>query len=322
MRDWRSGIVTVTVRDQSMRQHDPILGVFLLKLSDVLQTSSQVTRWYPLDGGIGFGRIRISLLFRSVETWLPPQQLGWDVGTFEFTSDKILATGYSTNSKLNLRTGGSTGKISRTQCQKTEEGDGIYWDIAKKDGKHNVRLPVRYRYRSPVIFEFHVADKRKADAFAVVWLHQLEDNKDENINIPIWKTDKGMRLTQNYITEENFRDIPDIKIEEVDRLQFRGRFKAGMDEDHSHFVTDNDSRETQETWEACHSEGVRETSVTKEMPPAVQELHDQSLTQGRDVLLQADEAEKKKWMAKDRTDWSGAFGKGKHMLLRSREITC
>jgi hypothetical protein len=63
-----------------MRQHDPILGVVPLKLSDILQTSSQVTRWYPLDGGVGFGRIRISLLFRSIETRLPPNQLGWDVG--------------------------------------------------------------------------------------------------------------------------------------------------------------------------------------------------------------------------------------------------
>jgi hypothetical protein len=308
MRDWRSAIVTVTVRDQRMRQHDPILGVVPLKLSDILQTSSQVTRWYLLDSGIGFGRIRISLLFRSVETRLPPQLLGWDVGTFEFTSDKILATGYSLNAKLKMRTGGSSGGISRTQCRKTDEGDGAFWDIAKKDCKNNVRLPVRYRYRSPVVFEFHTANKRSADAYAVIWLHHLEDNKEENINVPIWKTDKGMRLTQNYITEENVNKIPDIKIEEVGRLQFRGRFKAGTDEDHSKFVTDNDSRETQETWEACHSDGVRETMVTKEIPPAVQKLHDQSLTQGRDVLSQADEPEKQKWMAKDGTDWSGAFG--------------
>jgi Ca2+-dependent lipid-binding protein len=230
-----------------MRQHDPILGVVPLKLSDILQTSSQVTRWYPLDGGIGFGRIRISLLFRSVETRLPPQQLGWDVGTFEFTSDRILATGYNANSKPKLKTGGSSGKIPRTQCQKTEEGDGVFWDIAKKGGKNNIRLPFRYRYRSPVIFEFRAANKRKVDAYAVVWLHHLEDNKEENISIPIWTTDKGMRLTQNYITEDNFRDVPDIRIEEVGRLQFRGRFKVGMDEDHSNFVTDNDSRETQET---------------------------------------------------------------------------
>lgn len=102
--------------------------------------------------------------------------------------------------------------------------------------------------------------------------------------------------------------MPDIRIEEVGRLQFRGRFKAGMDEDHSNFVTDNDSRETKRTWEACHSEGVREIMVTKEMPPAIQELHDQSLTEGRDVLSQAEEGEKKKWMAKGGTDWSGAFG--------------
>jgi hypothetical protein len=123
IRDWRSGIVTVTVRDQRMRQHDPILGVVPLKLSEILQTSSQVTRWYPLDGGIGFGRIRISLLFRSVETRLPLNQLGWDVGTFEFTSNKILALNYYSNTKLKLRTGGSSGSIPRTQCKQLSKGD-------------------------------------------------------------------------------------------------------------------------------------------------------------------------------------------------------
>lgn len=117
-----------------------------------------------------------------------------------------------------------------------------------------------------------------------------------------------MRLVQNYITEETFNSIPDIKVEEIGRLQFRCRFKAGTDEDHALFVADNDSRETQETWEACHAEGVRSRKVTKELPPAVQELHDQSLTQGRDVLSQANDEDKENWLAKDGTDWSGAFG--------------
>ena len=52
VRDWRSAIITVSVRDSRHREHDPILGVVPLRLSDILQTSSQVTRWYPLDGGI------------------------------------------------------------------------------------------------------------------------------------------------------------------------------------------------------------------------------------------------------------------------------
>jgi len=291
-----------------MREHDPILGVVPLKLSDILQTSSQVTRWYPLDGGIGFGRIRISLLFRSVETRLSLNQLGWDVGTFEFTSDKIQAIGYHATAKLKMRTGGSTGSIGRAHCQKQREDDGNFWDIAKKEGKQNVRLPVKYRYRSPLIFEFHTVTHHSADAYAVLWLQHLCDNSDSDINIPIWKTDNGMRLCQNYITEANFKDIPDIRIEQVGRLQFRGRFKAGTDEDHEKFISDNDSRETQEMWEACRAEGVRKSHVGREMPPAVRKLHEQSLTQGRDVLSQADAEDKQRWLAKDGTDWSGAFG--------------
>lgn len=236
--------------------------------------------------------------------------LGWDVGTFEFTSEKILAINYHNHAKLKLRTGGSTGVISKTQCQKLPEGDGMFFDIAKKNGKNNVRLPVKYRYRSPVVFEFHNAGKRGAAAYAIIWLHHLVDNEVSNINIPIWTTKNGARLTQNYITEENFRakEIPGLEdLEELGRLHFRCLFKAGLDEDHEKYITDNDSRETFETWEACLAEGVRERRVSSDLPPKVQELHEQSLTEGRDVLAQADPEEKKKWLAKDGQDWSGAF---------------
>ncbi|KAI9892070.1 MAG: hypothetical protein M1814_001776 [Vezdaea aestivalis] len=309
MRDWRSGIVTVTVRDQRMRQHDPILGVVPLKIADLLQTSSQVTRWFPLDGGIGHGRIRISVLFRSVETKLPPNMLGWDVGTFDFTSDRILALNYTSKAKLKMRTGGSTGKAPRSDCQALPEGDGVVWNLEKKDGKHDLRLPVKYRYRSPVVFELHVSGKRAADAYAIIWLHHLTDNQDESVNIPIWKTKNGARLTQNYITEHNTDAVPGLEdLTEVGRLQFRCRFKAGMDESHEKFVTDDDSRETQETWDACRAEGVREKQVTKEIPKATQNMHDNSLTEGRDVLKQADPEEKNRWLTKTGTDWSGAFG--------------
>ncbi|MCJ1476556.1 hypothetical protein MMC13_005222 [Lambiella insularis] len=311
IRDWRSTIVTVTVRDSRYRQHDPILGVVPLRLSDLFSTKSQVTRWYPLDGGIGFGRIRISLLFRSVELRLPPHMLGWEVGTFEFLSDKILATGYHGHVKLKMRTGGSTGAISKTQCRSLAEGDGVFWDISKKDGKNNVRLPVKFRYRSPVVFEFHTAGRRGAQAYAIIWLQHLVDNESTGINIPIWTTKFGDRLTQNYVTEENLKakEVTGLDdIEEVGRLQFRCRFKAGTDESHEQFVVDNDSRETYETWEACMAEGVRTRKVSPEVSPTVQELHENSLTKGRDVLEQADPEEKKKWLTKDGQDWSGAFG--------------
>ena len=69
----------------------------------------------------------------------------------------------------------------------------------------------------------------------------------------------------------------------------------------------SDSRETYETWEACLAEGVRERRVSSELPPTIQELHDKSLTDGRDILAQADSEDQRKWLAKDGQDWSGAF---------------
>ncbi len=236
--------------------------------------------------------------------------LGWDVGTFEFTSKKILALNYHSHAKLKMRTGGSSGVIGRTQCRALPEGDGMFFDIAKKDGKNNVRLPVKFRYRSPVVFEYHVTGKRGAAAYAIIWLHHLVDNTVTDINIPIWTTKNGSRLTQNYVTEENVKDnqlagLEDLQ--EVGRMQFRCQFKAGTDEDHARFIVDNDSRETYETWEACLAEGVRHQKVTKQLPPKTQELHNQSLTEARDVLKDAGPEEKEKWLSKTGEDWSGAF---------------
>ncbi|GKT47167.1 meiotically up-regulated gene 190 protein [Colletotrichum spaethianum] len=316
IRDWRSGIVTITVRDSRNRQHDPIIGVVPLKLSDILQTGSEATRWYPLDGGVGYGRIRISILFRSVELRLPPTQLGWDVGTFEFTSREITAAGYGhSKTKIRLRTGGSSASIKRDTCNKLEDQEGCSWDISGENKHDKIRLPVRYRYRSPVFFEFYPPGKRHAEAFASLWLQDFPDQEEREFDIPIWKCDKGLRLSQNYITEQNFKDIPDIHIEELGRLKFRGRFSTGTDSDHVKFVTDNDSRETIETWEACFAEGVRGEEVKTEVPPAVQKLHDESLTHGRDVLAQADPKDKEKWLSKDGTDWSTAFGQDPTKLI-------
>lgn len=302
-------MVTVTVRDQRYREHDPILGVVPLKLSDIFQTSSQVTRWYPLDGGIGFGRIRISLLFRHVETKLPPSMLGWDVGTFEFASDKIVAKDYGRHSKIRLRTGGSTGKLTRHVCHL--DGNDAVYDTSDESFRDSLRMPVKHRYRSPVVFEFHNQGKRGAAAYAVLWLQHLVDNEDTEIDIPIWTTKGGARLTQNYITEENWRakEVPGLEdLTEVGRLQFTCRFSPGIDESHERFVVNNDSRETFETWEACIAQGVRSRSVPAEIPAEVQEKHEQSLVDGRDVLKQADPAERRRWIDREGHDWSGAFG--------------
>ncbi|OJJ49059.1 hypothetical protein ASPZODRAFT_1387135 [Penicilliopsis zonata CBS 506.65] len=325
VRDWRSAIVVVTVRDQRYREHDPILGVVPLKLSEIFQTSSQVTRWYPLDGGIGFGRIRISLLFRHVETKLPPRMLGWDVGTFKFTSETISTPGYAYRAKIRLRTGGSSGKIPRSMCKLnngeegnmngdgaiSNENNGAVYDLSDESFRDSIRLPVKHRYRSPIVFEFHTQGKHGAAAYAVLWLQHLVDNEDTALDLPIWTARNGSRLTQNYITEENWqaKRVPGLEdLQEVGRLRLRGMFTPGIDESHERFVVDNNSRETFETWEACIAEGVRPRSIELEVPEETAALHARSLVEGRDVLKQLSPTERRRWIDHEGQDWSGAFG--------------
>lgn len=307
------------MRDQRYREHDPILGVVSLKLSDLMKTSSQVTRWYPLDGGIGFGRIRISLLFRSVETKLPLNMLGWDVGTVEFLSDRITAKNFNQPARIKLRTGGSIGKLPRSLAQTDIDGS-YYYDLTKNDPR--LKLPVKYRYRSPVVFEFHVASKRGAVAYALLWLQHLVDNEETPIDLPIWKTKHGGRLTQNYITEENWKGLHLNYLNDVDevgRLQFAVRFSPGMDESHKRFAVGNDARETFETWEACFSEGIRSDNVEVEVPPEVKDLHEKSIGSSQDVQKDLGPDQDKRWINADETDWTLAFGENLHALTDEEE---
>jgi len=198
----------------------------------------------------------------------------------------------------------------------TKTDEGAKFDIASSgvDG-NRIRLPVRHRYRSPIFMEFQSGGRRSPDAFAALWLLELVDGEEHDFDLPLFRVDNSVRLSQNYITQENYKEIPDLDIEEIGRVRFRGRFSPGTDSDHIKFVSDNDSRETIEAWEACYAEGIRKQEVLTEVPPIIQKLHDESLTQGRDVLAQADEKQKQKWLAKDGTDWTGAFGKDPTELM-------
>jgi hypothetical protein len=51
----------------------------------------------------------------------------------------------------------------------------------------------------------------------------------------------------------------------------------------------------------------------------VQELHEKSLTSGRDILKNASAEEKRKWLAKDGQDWSGAFGENPKAYMNTRD---
>ncbi|KAK3934144.1 hypothetical protein QBC46DRAFT_414188 [Diplogelasinospora grovesii] len=88
VKDWRNAEVIISVRDNREGEDNPLLGIVYLLLRRVFEHRSQVMEVYPLAGGIGYGRIGISMVWRSVELTMPQELMGWDYGTLEVKAPK------------------------------------------------------------------------------------------------------------------------------------------------------------------------------------------------------------------------------------------
>ena len=148
IRDWRTTEVMVSVRDSRIHENDALLGLVYLPLGKILAERSQVMDSYPLVGGIGYGRMRISMVFRSITLALPRQLLGWEYGTARITGP-ITSTDLSSELKglrIKLHT-----TVNRRKMYYSSSGNGIRW-TAKND--RSVCLAICKRYRSCLVLEF------------------------------------------------------------------------------------------------------------------------------------------------------------------------
>lgn len=285
IRDWRTAVFTVACRNQVHREHDSLLGSVTIKLSEVLRTSSQTTSYYSLDGGMGYGRILISVLFRSVDVKLPPNLLGYEVGSLEILGDEVRVTGVD-NARLKIFT--DTGHTTIHRHWATSDGNGTRYSLKRiKEGEKDMQqrrciVPVKQRYQSPIRIEFYTPTARKPVAYAIYWLCDLVDNQTTVLDVPVYRTPMPKQMTQNYISNIE-RDA--IESDKIGRIQLTVRFKMGLDESHSPYMHGNDDRETFETWQSAVAEGYRTRIVKRETPDDVKRLQAEGKVTGENVVL-------------------------------------
>jgi hypothetical protein len=217
IRDWRDCEVYVSVRDARLHEDDPLMGIVHLPLHQVLKERTQVMGFWPLSGGIGNGRIRISLVWRSVSLQAPRSLLGWQYGTLDV---QPVVTGLDVpeelrGAKLSFRTNIGSGKM---QSNETDEDGNPTWSTkSQKD----MALPVHQRYSS--CFSIAFRDKKHflgdlTAAFCVLWLKDVVDEEETELELPIWKGD-FKRAISNCLDEAG---------ERCGTLKLRVTFWAGM----------------------------------------------------------------------------------------------
>lgn len=187
VRDWKTAELIVSVRDSREHEDDPLLGIVYLPLRRVFEKRSQVMETYPLAGGIGYGRARVSLVWRSVELQLPKELAGWDYGTVEVKVPLRLKMDNDSlhSCRIKLQT-----KLGRVKLKP----DGGEWKPKRrrKEEHGSVFLGVVKRYATPLVLEFRKSrpGPDSSPAFAVLWLSDIPDEEERTVTLKVWKGGK------------------------------------------------------------------------------------------------------------------------------------
>ncbi|KAH7032642.1 uncharacterized protein B0I36DRAFT_347821 [Microdochium trichocladiopsis] len=183
--NWQDTEVIVSVRDAREREDDPLIGIVFLPLAKMFEKRSQIMENFPLVGGIGYGRARISLVWRSVELELPAPLMGWTYGTLEVVGSVKPKGGLPNNlteNRIKIRTNMARAKMAASDGE---------WKTKSRSGE-NPFLPVRKRHASAMVVEFRESTigPDKTTAFAVLWLHELADEEQATKTLKVWRGSK------------------------------------------------------------------------------------------------------------------------------------
>lgn len=198
VRDWTKTKIMVVVRDSRLREEDPILGVISLNLSEVFTNCSQTSRFYPIRGGIGYGKVCISLLFRSIDAQLPRNLLACDVGSVEIVSKHISCLEITDPEVRGIASIDFATPLIRKKAVRVNDG---WAPVHNTHGSTGFRLGVRHRHSAPCILYFRRESKvrkNKTIAVALFWLKDLPDDEDVPLTLPVFRPDNLDRFVQNF----------------------------------------------------------------------------------------------------------------------------
>ncbi|BEI79854.1 hypothetical protein CcaverHIS002_0103830 [Cutaneotrichosporon cavernicola] len=255
VRDFRTTEVRVVIRDSRLRESDPILGIVTVDLMDVFSDCSSIKKMYPIQEGVGFGKASISFAFRGVKASLPENMRGWETGTLNISRVRLRGdpakrdVWEAREVTLRVETNESAERMSKREAQ--EDGGEIVWD------GEPLNLPIYNRYQAHVRFKFgstglgKVIGKGKPEAIAILWLQDLTDLMDAEVELPVLVSDDMKQLQQNLINDETFKTH---KFEIVGFITARMEFSPGLDLYHENLRLSQGRRHAFQAWMAVEGE--------------------------------------------------------------------
>ncbi|GAA5895479.1 hypothetical protein JCM8208_005245 [Rhodotorula glutinis] len=184
VRDWTRGMLNLAVMDYRDRDHDVLVGYVSINLHEVLSKQAQLSKWFPLLGGSGAGRIRLSLLFKPLALDLAPSLREWSVGTVQIVEASLEGLGERNFAgRLSLKPDeGQSASVNAVQRQ-GEDDDAISFDLSSKPAS----IPVLSRIAPIKVSVQGVAAglKHSRPALASGLIHVSDVRSGETVDITV-----------------------------------------------------------------------------------------------------------------------------------------
>ncbi|WFD33258.1 hypothetical protein MCUN1_000071 [Malassezia cuniculi] len=228
VRDWTMSKVDIVVRDARLREHDPIMGIVSLPLKSLFTESSMVEQSFGIQDGVGYGKVLVNFVFRSVKLSLPRELRGWDKVVLEIVSNITIAGASDewskklNNSKITISIGEFSAKLPSLRKQ----------DPVDTEGEPLLRLPVQDRYKNNIIFEFGrspIPTVNGTIALANLPLNELIDAEMMDVSLPIVTGPQMFALRRNRI---NAQTKETHEFEQVGTMEMRLFVHPGIGEEH------------------------------------------------------------------------------------------
>ncbi|RIB02007.1 hypothetical protein C2G38_2255859 [Gigaspora rosea] len=209
VKDWRTAVVRIVVKDQKDLEYDPVIGIATIPLKELIEhKEKQEAKWYPLRHGVGCGKVRLSFAFRSIAINLTPEEKGYDVGTLlvhSIVAEDLDSKLAYNNMSLTLSLCGSS---ENEQYTLLSHGNPPSWLVTSNcaDNQNKLQFGVLRRHRTRLIITLKqrgIFGMTYNVGTANFWLKDIQDRKEVEVKLPIFaKNSENSSILQNQEAQE------------------------------------------------------------------------------------------------------------------------
>ncbi|KAL0074495.1 hypothetical protein F4703DRAFT_1946910 [Phycomyces blakesleeanus] len=240
--DYKNATIRISVKNSVDLERDPVIGTKCIPLSDLFidqkDTFKGVQKWIPLDNGIGFGKVLLTIKYKPVKLSLSRELQGANVATL--VVDYVSLTDlkppfdpkYINNTKVVLALNLDPAIIKRLKPKHMKQQQSSD-ELAAQNGMYgwwhqHLYFPLSMRYRTALYVHIHQGSLTATKASGRIWLKNLVDEEWHDIVV-------GLHPYCSEKSKESNRNQDDWGIDgELGQVTLRIKVIPGFSPVHTH----------------------------------------------------------------------------------------